>query len=209
MDKAISDLVSRLEAVTARLEAVEGQVGGGGGASSGSASAGESGAAFVAEFDNLIADHIKPLVAQTGKIGNDNLKKQVGLLEQAVNNQRAFLNIVAQAKKPSPEVLAKLLEPTSKIVSQIIEIRDSNRPDKQFNWLSAISEGVPAFGWVSVEPTPGPFVNEYKGNAQFYSNKILMEFKSKDQEQVKWVNHWVGYLAGLIAYIKKIGRAHV
>eukprot|EP01104_Vermistella_antarctica_P006090 TRINITY_DN16822_c0_g1_i1.p1 TRINITY_DN16822_c0_g1~~TRINITY_DN16822_c0_g1_i1.p1 ORF type:complete len:484 (-),score=186.14 TRINITY_DN16822_c0_g1_i1:100-1506(-) len=200
MEKAIADLVTRLEAVTARLETVEGKCGGGAAPAAGT---GESGAAFVAEYDALIAEHIVPLVAQTEKIGNDNVKKQVSLLKQAVDAQRNFLNVVAQAKKPSPEVLAKLLEPTSKIVGEIISLRDSNRPDKQFNWLSAISEGIPAFGWVSVEPTPGPFVGEYKGNAQFYTNKILMEFKSKDQEQVKWVNHWVGYFVGLVAYIKK------
>lgn len=45
------------------------------------------------------------------------------------------------------------------------------------NHLSAVGEGAGAFGWVAVEPTPAPFVGEMKDSAQFYTNRVLKEFK--------------------------------
>ncbi len=53
-------------------------------------------------------------------------------------------------------------------------------------------------------PKPGPHVAETKNAAQFHSNKILQEFKGKDQIHVDWVNTYVGgFLKDLQDYIKK------
>jgi len=43
----------------------------------------------------------------------------------------------------------------------------------QFNHMSAVSEGIPALGWVGVEPKPAPFVKDMKDAAQFYVNVSL------------------------------------
>lgn len=40
-------------------------------------------------------------------------------------------------------------------------------------------QGVPALGWLVVEPTPGPYVKEMIGAAQFWTNKILKDYKGK------------------------------
>merc|ERR1712000_384787 len=87
---------------------------------------------------------------------------------------------------------------------EVIATRDSNRGNALWNHLSAISEAVPGLGWVTVSPTPGPFVNEFKGNSEFYSNKLLREFKGKDEDQVQWVNCLKGFWTGLVNFIKKV-----
>jgi len=97
----------------------------------------------------------------------------------------------------------KLLAPTSKCVGEVISIRDGNRGNTLWNHLSALSEGVPALGWVTVSPTPGPFANEFKGNSEFYSNKLLREYKGKDEDQVAWINALKGFFGDLVAFIKK------
>jgi len=207
LDSAVSSLVKRLESVTSRLEAVEKQIASGAhsaapaAASSGGGEGGSS--ASVNEYTDLINTHITPLIAVTAKIGTDELKKQVDLLNKAVNSQRAFLEIVAGSKKPAPEVAGKLVGPTSALMGEISAIRDSNRKNAQFNQLSAISEGISALGWVMVEPTPGPFVNDARASSEFYSNKILMEFKKSNQDQVDWVTHWNTFLKDLFTFIKK------
>jgi len=33
-----------------------------------------------------------------------------------------------------------------------------------------VSEGIPALGWVTMEPKPAPFVKEMSDAAQFYTN---------------------------------------
>ncbi len=57
---------------------------------------------------------------------------------------------------------------------------------------------------MTVSPAPAPFVKEAaQSAAEIYTNKIRSEFKGKDQAQVDWATHWVGFLAGLQPYIKK------
>lgn len=209
-DAAINTLVQRLEAVTARLEAVESQLkaGGGaapaaGGAPAAAGGAPASGAAWVSVYEAIVADHVKPLVALTQKFGNDNLKKQVAAFEKAVDEQRNFINIASVAAKPNDADLGKLLEPTAKLVQEVIALRDKNRGDALWNHLSAISEAVPALGWVSISPTPGPFVNEFKGNSEFYSNKLLVQYKGKDEDQVSWCTNLKEFFVKLIAFIKQ------
>lgn len=206
MEQAIQNLVQRLEAVTNRLEKVEGQLQGGAGAApaaSGNAGSGASGAAWVDEFDGFFNENVPKFVELSNKVGNDELKAQVAAFESALKAHREFLNVASKCDKPDDATLGKLLENTSKAVGEVISIRDSNRGNSHWNHLSALSESVPALGWVTVSPTPGPFVNEYKGNGEFYSNKILREYKGKDEDQVAWVNTLKAFFTSLIAFVKK------
>jgi len=210
MDSAVQALVKRLETVTARLEAVEKQIASGASAGAASSSAASSAGSdhgaspSVAGYDELISSHIKPFVEVTQKVGNDELKAQVALLEKAINAQREFIVAASQCKKPDAAGLQKLVEPTSKLMQEIGALRDKQRANKQFNHLSTISEGVSCLGWVCVEPTPVPFVNEARGSSEFYSNKNLVEFKkTNDQPQLEWVSHWNTFMKELANYIKK------
>lgn len=209
LEQAISALVSRLETITGRLENVEKQLASGaslapsGGASAAPAGGDASSSAAVKDYEDLIAQFIKPLSAVTQKIGSDELKGQIALLEKLVDAQRNFIATAAASKKPDASTIESLLAPSVKLISEISAARDKNRTSKQFNHLSAISEGVPAFGWVVVSPTPGPYVNEARASSEFYSNKILVEFKKKDETQVEWVHNWNTFLKELAVYIKK------
>jgi len=69
--------------------------------------------------------------------------------------------------------------------------------------LAAVSEGIGAFGWVAVAPTPVPYVKDMVPGAQFYTNKILVEFKGKDQNQVDWANGFIKIMNELAEYVKK------
>merc|ERR1712137_1525880 len=209
MEAAIANLVQRLETVTARLEKVEGQLksgsaAGGAAAPAAAAAAGSgAGAAWVGEFDNFYNEHIPNLLSISNKIGNAEVKAQVAAFDRALKGHREILNVASKCKKPDDATLGKLLTPTSKAVGEVTSIRDSNRGNALWNHLSALSEGVPALGWVTVSPTPAPFVNEFKGNSEFYSNKLLREFKGKDEDQVSWVNSLKGFFTALVTYIKQ------
>jgi len=211
MDSAVQNLVKRLEAVTARLETVEKQIASGAGSSAPAAAASSGGSdacgdasPSVSGYDELVATYIKPFVQVTQQIGNDELKAQVALLGKAVEAQRNFLVCASSSKKPDAATLMKLVEPTSKLMQEIGALRDKHRSNKMFNHLSVLSEGVSALGWVCVEPTPGPFVNEARGSSEFYSNKLLVEYKkTNDQPQLDWVHHWNSFLKELFTYIKK------
>lgn len=83
-------------------------------------------------------------------------------------------------------------------------MRDKNRGDKTFfNHLSTVSEGIPAVGWVAVEPKPGPFVGEMKDSAQFYSNRVIKDYKDSDKSHVEWCRSFIKLLDTLKEYVMK------
>jgi adenylyl cyclase-associated protein len=210
LEASIQNLLNRLQAVTTRLENVEKALAtntAGGAPAAPTAAAASSGpdpssAPSVVDYDQLVEEHIKPYVEHSKKAG-DLVSKQAELVAQAVQQQRGLLAKAVQSKKPSQEQLQKLLEPTANLIKQIIELREKNRPSPQFNHLSAISEGIGALSWVLISPTPGPFVAEARASSEFYSNRILKEFKGKEQLHVDWVNAWHGFLVNLQNYVKK------
>lgn len=51
---------------------------------------------------------------------------------------------------PVQAVLTTLLQPVSKAIQQVQAYREQNRTSPLFNHLSAVSESVPALGWVAM-----------------------------------------------------------
>lgn len=190
MSAELSSLVSRLEAVTTRLE----KAAGGGGAGD----AGPS-AEMVTEYEDYIAQYINPFVTATNKIASEDVKKAGALLKELAEEQKKFLVIVSQHAEPSQEVIAKLLQPSSDIMTDIGRIKDRTFKDKEYSsYTAAINEGMTAFGWVMVKPAPSPYVKECGNGAQFYTNRIL-----KDRQDKEWVKSWTCVFQPLQEYVKK------
>jgi len=99
--------------------------------------------------------------------------------------------------------MVKVLGPTSDAIQAVQTFREKNRTSAHFNHLSAISESIPALGWVTISPAPGPYVKEMNDAGQFYTNRVLKEFKDKDKTHVDWVKAWIQVLVELQAFIKK------
>ncbi|KAK9455801.1 adenylate cyclase associated N terminal-domain-containing protein [Dipodascopsis uninucleata] len=158
----------------------------------------------VKEFDVLIGDVVKPFV-EISKSIDPLVEEQSKYLAAAFESEREFLRIVSKAKKPdtsSPSYF-ELFKPITEQVQKIQDIREKNRRSKFFNHLSTVSEGIPAIGWIGVEPTPVPFIGEMKDSAQFYSNRVLKEYKDVDKKHVEWANAFLNILVSLQAYVKK------
>ncbi|EGC37548.1 hypothetical protein DICPUDRAFT_53913 [Dictyostelium purpureum] len=205
-DATVAELLKRLEAATTRLESLEkalATAASSAPASGGSVSAGSApSAAAVKEFQNLIDQHITPFVAISKKLAPE-VVKQVEELVKALEAEKNLINTASQSKKPSQDVLMELIKPVNNFAQQVGQIRDSNRSSKFFNNLSALSESVGLLSWVVVEPTPAPHVAEMRGSAEFYTNRILKEFKGVNQDQVDWVQHYIAFLKDLEKYIKQ------
>lgn len=96
-----------------------------------------------------------------------------------------------------------LLKPTSDKISEIQNYREKHRSSPFFNHLSAISESIPALGWVTISPAPSPYVKEMNDAGQFYTNRVLKEWKEKDKTHVDWVKAWIHTLSELQSYVKQ------
>lgn len=94
--------------------------------------------------------------------------------------QFEFIQMAEKRPQPAtqPEYV-KLLGPMSVVISKIQHFREEKRSSNFFNHLSAVSESIPALGWVAMSPAPAPFVKEMNDAGQFYTNRVLKEWKEK------------------------------
>ncbi|XP_070534576.1 adenylyl cyclase-associated protein 1-like isoform X3 [Ptychodera flava] len=189
----LTALVSRLEEVTSRLESVAGK---GGGAEA----AGDS--AILGEFDKVLSGSFANYLALSKEIGGD-VATHADMVSKAFQAQREFMAQVAQCKEPKQDVFMSMLRPTSSGIEQIQQFRERNRGSKVFNHLSAVSEGIPVLGWVTMAPKPAPYVKDMGDAAQFYTNRVLKEYKEKDEKHVKWTRAFMAMFTEMQAYVKE------
>ncbi|XP_026155562.1 adenylyl cyclase-associated protein 1 [Mastacembelus armatus] len=192
----LASLVQRLEVAVGRLESMSGPGGSTGGSGGGADSV------FVEAFDQIVSGPLAEYISLSQQIGGD-VQKHAEMMKQAFSTQRQLLVTASSSQKPSDAVLTTLLQPVSKAIQQVQAFREQNRSSPHFNHLSAVSESVPALGWVAMAPKPCPYVKEMQDAAMFYTNRVLKEYKEKDKTHVDWVKAYVSIWTELQNYIKQ------
>merc|ERR1719320_2082274 len=184
----------KLEGLSSVIESLEGKAEG----SSESADL----SASVSSYDNILSGSLETFKTVSQTIGGD-VATLGDLVGSTFDMQRHFLQTVSLSKQPKPDDLQKLLKPTSELIGEIQQFRESNRISEMFNHLSAISESIPALGWVAIAPAPAPYVKEMKDAGQFYTNRVLKDWKEKDSNHAIWVKAWVETLSELQVFVKQ------
>jgi adenylyl cyclase-associated protein len=156
----------------------------------------------VSAYDSVVSGSFAEFLTHSKKIGGD-VDAQAQLLKHAFSLERDFLTKVSSCKEPSSTELQGLLKPISDKIADVQKFREAHRSSTFFNHLSTISESVPALGWIAVSPAPGPYVKEMSDAGQFYSNRVLKDYKEKDPVHAQWVKAWVATLSALQAFIKQ------
>ncbi|KAJ5351433.1 hypothetical protein N7452_000407 [Penicillium brevicompactum] len=154
----------------------------------------------IQDFDALIKGDVQNFVNLGEKIGGLVAEQSKAVL-QAFQAERTYLYVVTKAKKPAtqpPELMTDL----HKASDSINNIRESNRASPLFNHLSAIAEGIVALAWF-FENKPGEFVTDMIGGIDYYGNKVLKEYKDKDQTHVDYIKAYSQNFKALSAYLKK------
>lgn len=160
-------------------------------------------AKFVIEFENFIKDHIDPFVESSESI--DLLVGEAAqLLKSAFAEQVKFLDIVSKTKKPDTldPLFLLSLSPMNNKMEEISSLKNANRQSEFFNHLNTIGEGAPVLGWIVTE-TPVSFIPEFKDSAQFWSNRVMKEYREKDPKHVEWVKQYLSLFDALKAYVKE------
>ncbi|TPX67087.1 hypothetical protein SpCBS45565_g03994 [Spizellomyces sp. 'palustris'] len=201
-EATLASLIKRLEAATQRIEEVAGRNKSAEAAPSGPVSSVGSGGPSVTAFEDLIGGPLQVYVSGSAAIGGL-VKEQAESLREAIQAQKALIQVAAASKKPDTPTLQELLKPTQAAITKITELREKNRASPFYNHLSTVSEGIPGLGWVVVEPAPAPFVGEMRDSAQFWANRVIKEYKDKDKSHVDWANSFVTFLTELQTYVKK------
>lgn len=157
---------------------------------------------FVAAFSALVSTAITPFVQKSQDL-DPVVGEAAALLQRGFDEQKAFLGVVARAKKPQmadPAFLA-LLQPTNEIINDINNLKDKHRGTPWANHLATVSEGSSVLGWI-VSDTPVLMIPEFKDLAQFWANRVSKEHKDQPEQQ-QWVKAFLGIFDSLQAYVKE------
>ncbi|XP_048849995.1 RNA-binding protein 24 isoform X2 [Brienomyrus brachyistius] len=192
-------LVERLERAVVRLEALSAR----GVADCDNINGINGGLAPCVEaFDLLLAGPVCEYLEISRAIGDD-VAQHAEMVGRALAVQRNFLKISSTHQEPAQSELMDLLKPISDNIQEIQNFREKNRGSSMFNHLSAVSESIPALGWVAVGQKPGPYVKEMTDAATFYTNRVLKSYKDSDKRHVDWVRSYLSIWTELQSYIKQ------
>ncbi|XP_047652132.1 adenylyl cyclase-associated protein 2 [Phacochoerus africanus] len=187
--------VGRLELLSAGSHQPPGDCGGINGVNGGVAPS-------VEAFDKLMNGMVAEFLKKSRILAGD-VETHAEMVHSAFQAQRAFLLMASQYQQPQENDVAALLKPISEKIQEIQTFRERNRGSKMFNHLSAVSESIPALGWIAVSPKPGPYVKEMNDAATFYTNRVLKDYKHSDLRHVDWVKSYLNIWSELQAYIKE------
>ncbi|XP_068413642.1 adenylyl cyclase-associated protein 2 [Eschrichtius robustus] len=187
--------VGRLELLSAGLHRPPGDCGEMNGVSGGVAPS-------VEAFDKLMNSMVAEFLKKSRILAGD-VETHAEMVHSAFQAQRAFLLMASHYQQPQENDVAALLKPISEKIQEIQTFRERNRGSKMFNHLSAVSESIPALGWIAVSPKPGPYVKEMNDAATFYTNRVLKDYKHSDLRHVDWVKSYLNIWSELQAYIKE------
>ncbi|CDH11150.1 probable Adenylyl cyclase-associated protein [Zygosaccharomyces bailii ISA1307] len=157
----------------------------------------------VAQFSHLIQDDLAPLINLSAKT-DASVAATVQVFKEAFDRQLGFLKIAAVSKKPdfSSKEFADALAPINQAILKIGELKDQNRQSKYFPYLNSVAEGAALFSWVAVD-TPVSLIGDFKEAAQFWTNRVLKEFKDTDPNAAAWVKSFLSIFDHLKAYVKE------
>lgn len=156
----------------------------------------------VSGFHDIICGPLTQYLNTSNQIGGD-VAEHSKLVQEAFSAQLQYIQLANDSPQPSSNEIISLLKPTSDKISSIQSYREKHRSSSFFNHLSAISESIPALGWVTISPAPAPYVKEMNDAGQFYTNRVLKEWKEKNKIHVDWVKAWIQTLTELQGFIKQ------
>lgn len=134
--------VSRLELLSAESPRTPGDCGEVNGVSGGVAPSVE---AFDKLMNGMVAEFLK-----NSRILAGDVETHAEMVHSAFQAQRSFLLMASQYQQPHENDVATLLKPISEKIQEIQTFRERNRGSNMFNHLSAVSESIPALGWIAV-----------------------------------------------------------
>ncbi|XP_035537837.1 adenylyl cyclase-associated protein 2 [Morone saxatilis] len=197
-------LMERLERAVTRLEKMSVTMQAPGGMANGDCVNGIDGglSPCVEAFDIVLKGPVSDYLNYSRAIGNE-VEKHADMVNKALQTQRTFLKMAATHQEPAQMEFNDLLKPISDHIQEIQSFRERNRGSSLFNHLSAVSESIPALGWVAVSQKPGPYVKEMNDAATFYTNRVLKDYKETDRRHVDWVRSYLSIWTEVQSFIKQ------
>ncbi|KAK7264300.1 hypothetical protein RJT34_31907 [Clitoria ternatea] len=198
-------LILRLESAVSRLEALSS--GFPPGASPAAASSDATLDPSVVAFSDLIDQNVGRVCSAAQVIGGKVLEV-TKLVHEAFAVQKDLLVQLKLTQKPHLAGMAEFMKPLNEVIAKASALTEG-KGIGFFNHLKAAADSLSALAWIAYTgkgcgmSLPISHVEETWQMAEFYSNKVLIEYRSKDPNHVEWVKALKElYLPGLRDYVK-------
>jgi len=176
-----AEVVSRLEAVAARLERVAAKMGGGGGDDDE-----ESVPLWVSDYDAIVSKEVKNAVDAAKKVG---IEEAADCLMAGFQNTLSMVKRAPNSKKPSPQEMTSFLGPGIAAIGKLDNMRYKGKNAKtKGDHYKAMYEAIMMVSWVTMSPPQGLPKQHVEQQAQavdFNLNRVLKNDKSAETKQ--WV----------------------
>ncbi|KAK1414459.1 hypothetical protein QVD17_30203 [Tagetes erecta] len=161
----------------------------------------------IIAFEDLLTQFVGRVTAAATKIGGQ-VQDVTNVLNDAFSVQKDLLIKIKQTKKPDMVGLGEFLKPLNEKLMKAISLTEGRRSDF-FNHLKAVAESLTALAWIAYTgkdcgmSMPIAHVEESWQAAEFYNNKVLVEYRNKDANHVEWARALKElYVPGLRNYVK-------
>ncbi|CAE6404544.1 unnamed protein product [Rhizoctonia solani] len=156
----------------------------------------------VKAYDQMIiAGKLEPFLKIAGDIGGP-VNEQSEIVGNLFRSLRDLIKCASVSVKPSDAAFMSMLGPLQSEITAVNDVKDKYGKERDLaNHFSALTEGVPAVGWVTVSPKPAPFVGDMRDSATFYANRVLKDFREKDQKHTEWARGFLALLDELKKYV--------
>ncbi|XP_074313396.1 cyclase-associated protein 1-like [Silene latifolia] len=204
-----AELLSRLEKAVTRLESISTAAPRSrdfnfSGADDVAASASDP---AIAAFDDFMVSRVGRVSAVAEKIGGKVLEAS-DVLKEAFSALRDLLVRVKHTQKPDMNGMAEFLKPLNEVINKATALTEGKRSEF-FNHQKSVADSLSALAWVAFTgkdcgmSMPIAHVEESWQMAEFYNNKVLIEYKNKDPNHAEWAKAMKEvYLPGLRDYVK-------
>ena len=175
--KQLLEVVSRLEAVASKLEKC-------GVAAPAAADAGEESEDYpeVQAYDEAFKPAIDQML-ESAKAIDGELVEMTQLVANLVLAIRRLVVVGCRCSKPDNNAQFAVI---AELSNQGLEWCDKHFRTKHVNHLKAVHEAMTLFTYPTIGASAEQYAVDMTGSVQCYTNKLLMEYRGKDENQTKW-----------------------
>ena len=194
MDAKLESLVGRLEAAVTKLETMK--IGGGGG---GPVDDDTEEYPSIQAYDTTFNPKLDQMMKAANALGGD-LIEMSQFVVQGFKEVRRLILLGERANKPDD--LSIVMKPLFDVQQTGEKWCHDHFRTPFVNHEKAVHEALAIFAWPAQGAGAQGYVEGMRGAVETYTNKILMEFRGKDENQVSWVQGIVGAFKELGEYIQ-------
>ncbi|KAK1402649.1 Cyclase-associated protein 1-like [Heracleum sosnowskyi] len=153
------------------------------------------------------SEEMRRVVRAAERIGGEvfNVTK---VLEEGFSVEKDLIIQTKQSQKPDTAGLGTFLKPLNQVITKANEMTGGNQSNF-FSHLKTVAASMSALAWIAFTgkdcgmSMPIAHVEECWQSAEFYNNKVLVEYRNNDPNHAEWAKALKElYTPGLRDYVK-------